>query len=239
VVIVGRRMEDLVRPGDTRPLAPRIPDAASERFRLSLEDSGRRLAPNRVGIVEWTDPEIPPALTKEGDREGPADVRPPLFCHRLPGGRPVAGPERPDPHRSRLFSGPLSLLDARLAEFMGTQVVSGPVSFLARDPFAGGRLDGTRAAASAVERGPGAGPMRLRELESEFAPVLRLAFLTEGRTRTMAQAAIRYAAHWEWVGSVLVPLPSVDRLPEVLRTFATPALSTEEIRRIPGDSAAG
>ncbi len=239
VLIVGRRLEDLVRPGDTRPSAPRAPDAVPERFRLSLEDSDRRLAPNWVGIVDWTDTDVPPALQRDWDRQRRADVPPPLFCHRFPAGRPVAGSGGPDQVPSRMFSGSLSLLDARLAAFVEPQAAQGPVSFLARDPFAGGRLDGTRAAASAVERGPGAGPIRLRELESEFAPVLRLAFLTQDRTRTMAQAAIRYVAHWDWVGSILVPLPSVDRLGEVLGTFGTPALSDEEIRQIPRDTDTG
>jgi aryl-alcohol dehydrogenase-like predicted oxidoreductase len=229
VVIVGRRVEDLVYRAEPGERAPAGSDGARERLARSLEDSGRRLAPQGVTIVEWSGRYLP-----ELESEGSADVRASSvrLYRRLAadGGLPEAGHADTDP--PCLVSGPLSLLQSHFVPAGESQARRGSISFLARDPFAGGRLDGTRAAMSGADRGPGAEPPRLRDLEAEYAPVLRLAFLTERRDRTLAQAAVRYAAHWPWVTSVLVPLPTVDRLEETLATFETPALSDEELRRV-------
>jgi len=231
VVVVGRRLEDLIEREAARPGTVNLADGVVERLHHTLEESGHRLAPNRVGVVEWTDPAVPPDVERAVGRLGAA-AGGPWLCRRRKEGQPAPIGGAQPPARPLLLSGSLSLLDRRPVAVFEAERAEGPVVFLARDPFAGGRLDGTRAAVSGVLRGPGTGPVRLRELQAEFGPVLRLGFLTEHRRRTMAQAAIRYAAHWSWVGSVLAPLPTSDRLEEVLGSFGTPPLSDEEIRRV-------
>ena len=133
---------------------------------------------------------------------------------------------------SGLYSGPLSLLDTRLATLLEGQQKSGTRAFLARDPFAGGRLDGSRFSGSWLEQGPAAGPASLRSLEVEFAPVLQLEFLTRGKVRTLAQAAVQYATYHPWVASVLLPLPSPDRWEEVFSSLDRPPLTSAEVDRV-------
>src|SRR5208282_5673381 len=83
VVIVGRRVEDLVYRAGPDERAPAGADGARERLVRSLEDSGRRLAPHGVRVVEWSGRYLP-----ELDRARPADpstLSLPLF-RRLPNG---------------------------------------------------------------------------------------------------------------------------------------------------------
>jgi hypothetical protein len=131
-----------------------------------------------------------------------------------------------------LYVGPYSLLEQRLRSVFGGASPGSPASLLARDPFAGGRLDGTRISRGWLGRGPPDAPASLRSLSSEFEPVLRLAFLTEGRTRTLAQAALQYVTSRPWVASALVPLPSPERLAEMLDAFSRPPLTADEVARI-------
>ncbi|MGA8664678.1 MAG: hypothetical protein WB809_06420 [Thermoplasmata archaeon] len=107
-----------------------------------------------------------------------------------------------------------------------------PASLLARDPFAEGRLDGSRFSGNWLERGPSATPASLRTLSVEFEPVLRLGFLTADHRRTMAQAALQYAGSRPWVACVLAPLPPADRVEELLSAFSRPGLTAQEIHRI-------
>jgi hypothetical protein len=136
------------------------------------------------------------------------------------------------PSGSTLLSGPFSLLDHRWFSSLEQAATDGPLGFFARDPLAGGRLDGSRLGGPWVERGPSGAPVSLRRLEEEYAPVIRLRFLTEGRVRTLAQAAVRYAARPRWVSAVLVPLPAADRLDELLSSFQTRELTDDEVRQV-------
>jgi aryl-alcohol dehydrogenase-like predicted oxidoreductase len=228
VVIVGRRVEDLVRRDGADPPPHEGADGVPQRLRASLRETDRRLFPHSAAILEWTG-ELLSGLNAGAASE--VGVRAPWLFRKLsdndpvpPGGATTDGP--------LAVSGSLSLLRPEWGLRLGPVHPSRPVAFLARDPFAGGRLDGSRAAASGVDRGPRAEPPRLRDLQQEFAPVLRLAFLTHQRTRTLAQAALRYAAHWKWVTSVIVPLPTIDRMDEVLSTFTTPPLSDDDLRQV-------
>ena len=94
----------------------------------------------------------------EGDSR-PRRWIPPWLGRRWTGGDAPIPVERGDRSTPLLLSGALSLLDFQLVPSLESRVREGPLTFLARDPFAGGRLDGTRAAGSAVERGPWAGPI--------------------------------------------------------------------------------
>ncbi|MCI4373173.1 MAG: hypothetical protein L3K02_05975 [Thermoplasmata archaeon] len=232
VVIVGRRIEDLVRRDEPGLHSADSRDGVEERLRLSLEVTTRRLRPHRPGILEWTDDANFPLSEQTWAGLGPQGPSEPYLCRRLNSGDERAPLASRGASRSELLSGDLSLLETKWVTRWSGRAEHGGVGFLARDSFAGGRLDGTRASGTGVERGPSAGPIRLRELEAEFAPLLRLSFLTEDRRRTMAQAAVRYAAHWPWVKSVIVPLPTSDRIGEVLASFDAPAISAAEMARV-------
>ncbi len=129
----------------------------------------------------------------------------------------------------------LSLLDPTLVRALDDRAASHPTTVFARGPFAGGRLDGTRFATDLSERRTSAGPVDVRTLRAEFAPVLRLGFLTAGRQRTLAQAAIQYLLTRRWVVSVLVPVPRPERWTEILATAEAPSLSTEQVAGIEGE----
>jgi aryl-alcohol dehydrogenase-like predicted oxidoreductase len=229
VVIVGRRLEDLVRRDDRDRKDPLGGDGARDRLLRSLEDSRHRLSPLAIRLVEWTG-EVPEDLSSN-DALG-ADGSAPRFVHRIGSGAPPPSSQEPS-RGAQWFSGPLSLLDAARAGPLEALARERPVAFLARDVMAGGRLDGTHGTTSMVDRGPGAEPPRLRDLEVEFAPVLRLAYLTERRTRTLGQAAVQFATHWPWVASALVPLPTADRLDEILGSFTADPLSEAELAQVP------
>jgi len=237
-VIVGRRTEDLIRREGSHGPAQNSGDGAGERLEWTLDESRRRLMPQRLGVVEWTEPDLPPTLNARFGPSGGAKPPGSFGCRRLQAGvtvLPIVGGRSPN---LSLFSGPLSLLDPRLIPTLESGFERGPLAFLAREPFAGGRLDGTRAAGTGVERGPGSGPVRLRDLQEEFGPVLALGFITGPGRRTLAQAAIQFAARWPWTASVLVPLPTADRLAEILDALERPPLSDEELRRVLPSSAA-
>lgn len=126
----------------------------------------------------------------------------------------------------------LSLLDARAFPRPPRAGAHPAPRLLVRDPFAGGLLDGSRLGTGLGDRRPGRAPPDVRELRDEFAPVLRLGFLTERRSRTLAQAALSYLLQRPDVLSVLIPPPAPERWEEVLGARKTPPLSPEEIARL-------
>lgn len=135
---------------------------------------------------------------------------------------------------SPLVSTELSLLDAAsLAPLAGGPRPRSP-GLLVRDPFAGGRLDGSLLSREIGDRRPGRPPRDLRELREEFAPVLRLGFLTQGHKRTLAVAALRYLLQRSETLSVLVPLPSPERWEEIFSAPSAAALDPEELARLEG-----
>jgi aryl-alcohol dehydrogenase-like predicted oxidoreductase len=232
IVLLGRSPNDLVEGHGVERRSVPPGETIEGRLRHSLEESNGRLAPHRAAIVEWT--------TGPPERGG-TDVPLPSLTELVPGTRICRRVSSPDEVARAakettdgpvLLSGVLSLLDGGLVPPLEALARDRLVAFLARDPFADGLLDGTRNETLTVARGPGVGPVRLRDLQSEFDPVLRLGFLTAAHHRTLGQAAVRYAAHWPWVACVVVPLPSAERLDEVLRTFATPDLTEEEVGRV-------
>jgi aryl-alcohol dehydrogenase-like predicted oxidoreductase len=232
VVIIGRQLADLADGERRQRGSDGHGDTALSVLRRSISDSARRLDPNRIGVLEWMDDDLSPDLEGDvslSDDEGTHHL---LLARRLGERRSTLPSPRSSSSSPLLVSGPLSLLDPSWIGPLGGRAPGAPISLLARDPFAGGLLDGTRARAAGLERGPGAGPLRLRDLQAEFAPVLRLEFLTADRRRTMAQAAVQFAAGWPWVTSVLVPLPTSDRMDELLSAFDRPPLSAEDLRRV-------
>lgn len=233
-VVVGC---ELVRAGATHFRDPAASlDPAAVRKELAAEVAAHRAALGaRFALVLEVDPSpLPPAgqaavlsaaeaLTSEGQLLS--------WSYRLtprsdsPGRSPEGG-EVP------LWSVELSLLETRHLPQLEARAASFSTAVLVRDPFAGGRLDGSRLSNELADRSPTAGPVDLRALQEEFAPILRLGFLTEGRRRTLAQAALLWLWSHRWTTSVLLPVPRPERWPEVRGAVAAPPLSPAELERI-------
>jgi len=230
-VIVGRSVGSLAREEAPEGRVPG-PGRFSGVFLQSLERSNRRLAPAVVSWVQWDSegederndaaggPSVPP------DTELPAGVG---WAIRLPPGGP--GP-RVDWAKTALFSGPLSPLEQGLTTAFGDRSLPTGPRLLARDPFAAGRLDGSRFARVGPFSVPGSAPTDVRRLHEEFDPVLQLGFLTEGRRRTLAQASLQFVLSFPWVISAVVPLPEPERFEEVLAVGSRPPLSADDLERL-------
>ena len=230
-VIVGRSVEFLARERSAR--APSRPTEDLEAaLAESLEQSERRLAPAPVSVVEWSpetdggtgdtrDPNLlPPVPPGRADLLWAVRLLPSLTALPSTGGSPA------------LFAGELSLLDRDLVPRFAPMDRKIETSVIARNPFSDGRLDGSRFAAVAELAGPGAGPIDVRRLRSDFEPVLALGFLTKTRQRTLAQAALRYVLGWPWVATSVVPLPTPERFEEILRFESSPPFTEEERARL-------
>jgi aryl-alcohol dehydrogenase-like predicted oxidoreductase len=230
-VVVGRSVESLAKErsdsGSPSPSAD-LPDAV----RRSLEASGKRLAPVPIVVVEWEptedEGEEGSPITATSFASGDAPDRPVWATRIDPTARAFLATGEPP----GLCAGDLSLLDDHLVPFFEGLSAPPNARLLARNPFADGRLDGTRFAATSTLGGPVDGPVDLRRMHAEFDPILRLGFLTEGRRRTLAQAALRFVLTWRWVASAVIPLPEPERFEEVLGFGATPEFSEEERRRL-------
>jgi hypothetical protein len=219
--------------------APRdaAPDAAAPAkiagsIAGSIARSNDRLRPHRIHFVDWvpSDEDDERSLSDELERlPGSAGIE--GVVHRM---TPLARRDRFPGAIPFLGSGSWSLLDDRLRARLDDSAERPGFGFFARDPLGSGRLDGSWIAEAVTARRPGSGPVRLRELEQEFAPVLALGFLTQRGHRTLAQAAIRYVIRPPWVCSVLLPLPAPERLAELLATESTPELSPDELARLEG-----
>jgi aryl-alcohol dehydrogenase-like predicted oxidoreductase len=231
-VVLPRSVEGLVR--DSAAHLDRNGSASdlAEALTRSFETSDARLGPERSLLIEWQgrDPRpiaSTPSPIESAQRRGATTWvwRPePGWWDVGAGARPGALPA--------MLSGSFSLLDRRVGAFWSDPSVALPEAFVARDPFAGGRLDGSRLHPGLGERGPGTGPTRLRDLEEELAPVLRLGFLTAGGRRTLPQAALQYLFHWPWVQTVVLPWRYADRVDALQALARIPPLDDEELRRV-------
>jgi len=230
-VIVGRSVESLAsertRQGDSSP-----PQDLDTALAESLERSRRRLAPVALSVIEWHPgpgggaEDAPGSAALPGTTTGPGEL---VWSVRLP--TPVS--VLPKFERSpALFTSELSLLDLGLVSVFEPTDDQVEARVVARNPFADGRLDGSRFATTAMLAGPGAGPVDLRRLRAEFDPVLALGFLTKDRRRTLAQAALHFVLRWPWVATAVIPLPSPERFEEILGFGGTPPLSDDELARL-------
>lgn len=105
------------------------------------------------------------------------------------------------------------------------------LAVLLSDPFAGGRLNGEWLRTSPVERPSLRGPPTFSSLQRGWASTLRLGFLTEGRARTLAQAAFQYASAVGEGVTVLVEALTRDDLAEVAAALQAPPLTEEQRAR--------
>ncbi len=213
------------KPGPGTPLAGRIGSA--------LDASKARLGGASQIVVEWTGPLDPKSPGKDA-LEALEDLRREgeILDVAVPAALSEETSDRRGARSGPLLSGPFSLLHPDPAARMPEGSQEPTVSWIARDVFAGGRLDGTAVAARA---GPGAGPPvppSLRTLEAEFQPVLELGFLTSRRQRTLAQAALHFVLRWPWVVVASIPFPVPERWEELLAVGRSTPLSDEEVRGV-------
>lgn len=141
--------------------------------------------------------------------------------------------------KAKWLSAELSMLDPSRVEEFASRARSVPTAVFVRDPFGQGRLDGTHFATELSRASEPTPPVDVRTLRAEFAPVLRLGFLTTRHRRSLAQAAVQYFLSKEWVAAVIVPMPRPERLDEILAASGAPPLTAEEIDRIEHDGARG
>ncbi len=135
----------------------------------------------------------------------------------------------------KFASGTLSLLE----QGARPEVVLGGIPFLARNVLAGGRLAGLGPSSGpSPERAPG-GPLPIRTLAEEMAPVLRFGFLAIRGRRTLGQAAIRWVLDQPGVDAALVSIPPPERLAELAGWEETPPLTIEEAHRVSDSSTVG
>jgi len=133
----------------------------------------------------------------------------------------------------RLLSGPYSLVDQGLVESALEVLGPGGFTWIGRDPFAGGRLDGTRFSpqvTGSVRRAP----PTLRELEVDFASVARWGFLARARRRTLAQAALRFVSARPWVVATCLLPPPAERWREIIGFANSLPLEDGELARVQG-----
>lgn len=103
---------------------------------------------------------------------------------------------------------------------------------ITRDPFAGGRLDGSRFDASVDPLAVTRGPIPLSQLQEDFAPVRRLSPLTRPGERTLPQAALRYLRDVVGAFAVVIDPPDPRRLKEILGFEDSPALDQRDLELI-------
>ncbi len=219
-----------ILPHRAPPSAPgesaRSRDRSLTELRADLGAARHRLRGAGQLVIDWQkgDPAVP---TPGPSSEEAAVLRNELAVlgWTVPGNVP-GGVQPP-----ALGCGPISLLESSVPRALGFGAPTG-TAWIARDPLAGGRLDGTAFARPVLgPRSPGP-PTSLRALEAEFAAVRPFGFLTAGTGRTLAQAALRFALAWPWVVTVSVPFPSPDRLAEIAGTVNAPPLSATELDRV-------
>ncbi len=124
----------------------------------------------------------------------------------------------------------MSLLEPEWAAEVATSGAGERLRGIVRDPYAQGRLDGSRIGPASLGR-PGV-PSDLRTLHREFDPVVRLGFLTEGRRRTLPDAALQFALFWPWVATVSCPPPAPERFRAWLDGVRARPLTRAEVDRV-------
>ena len=196
----------------------------------------RERVPGRTTVIALLPPPRIPsagALFATAVRRAVDDRLLQAFARRCPApGRLPEAEEARGTADSGTFAGALSLLEPELVGPMRDRAALGPAALIALDPFAAGRLDGSAFSAALGTRTPDRPPPTVRALHEAFDPVLRLGFLTEGTSRSLAQAALRFVTQWSWVATVVIPMPTPERFDEMLAAASTPAISEAELERI-------
>jgi hypothetical protein len=133
---------------------------------------------------------------------------------------------------ARLLAVPASLVGFDAAEQVGLLAREAGAGVVGLDPMASGSLDGSFLDGSPLDRTLTSRPPTVSELSSRFGPVTRLGFLTEGRRRTLAQAAVRFVLTLPAVVSVSCEFRSPKTIVELARIDEAPPLTPEELERV-------
>jgi hypothetical protein len=135
-------------------------------------------------------------------------------------------------HGARLLALPASLLSYAEAVQVGEQAARRGAAVIVLDPMASGSLDGSFLDGTPLDRPPTSRPPSLDELSTRLGPVTRLGFLTEGRRRSLAQAAVRFVLGLPGVVSACCVQPSPRILAELAAIDKVPPLSEAELERV-------
>ncbi|HUI38015.1 MAG TPA: hypothetical protein VLY85_00120, partial [Thermoplasmata archaeon] len=133
---------------------------------------------------------------------------------------------------SRLVAAPANLLVARSTRRLGAQLTRGGAGLVAQDPFSSGRLDGRLFEETRWAIGPSELPRNLTSLQESLGPVTRLGFLSEGRRRTLPQAALRFLLDLPAVVTIAWDFLTPRILADSEALDAVPSLSEAEIARV-------
>jgi aryl-alcohol dehydrogenase-like predicted oxidoreductase len=217
------------------PLGP-DPSGWAEDLRQAVGRSIRRLGAGPIAVA-WIEAGDVRSLAQPGVRATlEQDPRLVDWGVRYTGGVPDLGDvQQAIAGGARVFALEFHLLNARAAAPVVRAIVAAGGSIVVLDPHADGRLNGERletpfAFAGATPGRPADWPTVLEEL----SPVTRLGFLTAGRQRTLAQAAIQYVLGAPGVSSVLVHPFDGKRLRGWRESIDRPPLTPAERDRIEG-----
>jgi len=133
---------------------------------------------------------------------------------------------------ARLLALPASLLSFDAAVELGGPASDAGAGMVGLDPMAAGALDGSFLTGSPLERGPSSRPSTLGELTERLGPITQLGFLTEGRRRTLAQAAVRFVLDLPTFVSVSLEIRSPSTIVELAQIERVPRLSAGELERL-------
>jgi aryl-alcohol dehydrogenase-like predicted oxidoreductase len=224
------RIVVLTSPPRSRDGGPAPPPLAPRARGDPRPGGGASAAPGFLRVYELDEGSDGPGRQRTPSVEGLAGARGPVAVRCRSTEAVLRAASRPPP---RLLAGAYSVLDPRLLGAAEKGLGADGFSWIARDAFAGGRLDGSRFASGPASPRPGA-PRSLRELADEFGPVSRLGFLALPRRRTLAQAALHFVTETPRVATTVIPLPSPERWAEIVGFRASPTLEPDERARIKG-----
>ncbi|MFI5415572.1 MAG: hypothetical protein ACHQ16_08000, partial [Candidatus Lutacidiplasmatales archaeon] len=124
---------------------------------------------------------------------------------------------------------PGHLLDANRVRAVVRGIRTAGAEALLTNPLADGRLDGRWLSEGTLAQDGPPRPMDLASLQQAFAPVLPLGFLTAGRRRTLAQAAVGFVRA---IGAVpSVRFRDLRQIAELVDPGGADPLSTDEVER--------
>jgi len=127
------------------------------------------------------------------------------------------------------ISFPGHLLDANRVRSVVRGIRDVGAGALLTNPLADGRLDGRWLTEGTLAQDGPPRPMDLASLQRAFAPVLPLGFLTAGRRRTLAQAAVGFVRA---IGAVpSVRFRDLRQIAELVDPGGADPLSTDEVER--------
>jgi hypothetical protein len=134
--------------------------------------------------------------------------------------------------RGAMVSGPASLLDPRGPAALAAVAPPGARSYLARDPFAGGRLDGSLLEVGNLDRAPTEGPWSIERLQEEYRPVLAFGFLAKRGVRNLRVAALQYLLTLPSMAGIVIPISTERQLDELEGLPSAPPLEASDLERI-------